>query len=238
MAPDSKDPDDIWGVLRNAHLIKVFLPQWSLRVFISNISTSSLPSRVLDKLVAAGATLSYASADIADTVPIHMRTYLIADDTHVEYFVIRQPKQRLSDRDAFAIQKWISSNATFHCVRDHPLHKTQSIVQGLWGARRDRLTTLLGSSMHQMLENHVKNSSLKAEPGVVVKSFLTDRLWPAVQGDVLCQDSVSCKDWPGSVPFKLARQFTEALGDLYNRQETIPKLGSGQKQVLNTKGCA
>ena len=238
MAPDTKDPDDVWGVLRNAHLIKVFLPEWRLRVFVSDSSSSSLPPRILTKLLTAGATLSYVPDAIADTVPIHMRSYLIADDPHVEYFVIRQPKQRLSDRDTFAIHNWISSNATFHCVRDHPLHKTQSIVRGLWGARRERLKTLLGSSMHQIVENHVKNVSLKAEPGVVMKSFLTDRLWPVVQGNVLCQDSVSCKDWPGSVPFKLARQFTEALGDLYNRHEMIvSKPINGQEQVLSTTDC-
>ena len=221
MSPDTSDRDDVWGVLRNSYLIKVFLPQWTLRVFTSNRSSSSLPPRILRKLLAAGATMSYVPDAIADTIPIQMWSYLIVDDPQVEYFVIRRAKQRLSERGALAIHSWMSSNATFHCVRDHPLHKTQAIVKGLWGARRDRLRTLLGYSMREMLENHRNNFSLKAEPGVAVNSFLSERLWPTVQDDVLCHDSVSPRKWPGSVLFERATKSTGIVGALYDSHETI-----------------
>ncbi len=220
MASDSKDPDDIWGILRNAQLIRMYLPDWTLRIFISNSSTLRHPGRILHKLLSMGATLSYVPDTLADVVPVHMWSYLIADEPHVEYFLIRQPKHRFSELDAVTIRSWISSNATFHCVRDHPVHKDKAIVEGLWGARSNRFRTLLGSSMRSILENYLKDPTKKTHTDLE-DDFLMQYLWHAVQGEILCHDSVSCDAWPGSVSFTLTRKWKETLADRYNRHELL-----------------
>ncbi len=235
MAVSNNDPDDIWGTLRNTQLIRIFLPDWTLRVFISNSSMHEFPARILHKLLTMGATLSYVSDTLADVAPVHMWSYLIADEKDVEYFLIRQPKYRFSQLDAVTIRSWVSSNATFHCISDHPLHKVKAIVKGLWGARRNRFRSVLGTSMLQILENYLKNNTIRKD---FEDDFLIKCLWPVVQGEILCHDSVSGDVWPGSVPFNMTRKSKRTLAEHYDRNENIihpePKM---DRQLHDKEQC-
>lgn len=50
----------------------------------------------------------------------------------VDYLLSRDLDSLPSDREVAAVNEWISSNKSFHFMRDHPLHGT-TILGGGWG---------------------------------------------------------------------------------------------------------
>ncbi len=220
MVVNSLDQDEIWGAVRNSVLTKTFLPEWALRVFVPSSSNSSLARRMVTKLQASNASVYYYASDkLAGSVPRQTWSYLIADDPRVEYFLIRNPKQRLSARDTVGVNQWISSDAAVYCVRDQPSHQDFPMVDGLWGARSHRLRSLLGTSMRSLLLDYFRNST--GHPNPTAEGFLLHVLWILVRNDAFCQGSVSCDKWPNSVPLPTKTDPSQSLGLLYDHNEII-----------------
>ncbi len=219
MALNCKDRDEIWGVVRNSVLIKTFLPEWTLRVFASKSSKSYLTRGILRKLQSANVSVYYVSDKLTESLPEDAWGYLAADDPRVEYFLIRNSKQRLGARDASSVKQWLSSDAAVYCTRDQPSHRNLPIVNGLWGARRHRLRTIFGMPIRSVLLDYFQKST--EHPKASVESFLTHSLWPLVQNDVFCPDSVSCNKWPGSSRLPPKTKPSQSLGLLYDRNEII-----------------
>ena len=50
--------------------------------------------------------------------------FLVADNTSIDYFIVRDVDSRLNVRESFAVQDWITNHkeASIHCMRDHPSH--------------------------------------------------------------------------------------------------------------------
>jgi len=83
---------------------------------------------------------------------------LAANDQHVHYFLVRNADTRLSEREAAGVRDWLSvdekngaQSAIIHCIRDHPKHAEQAIVDGLWGGRPRALHQLLRQNITQMM---------------------------------------------------------------------------------------
>ena len=91
------DPRYTVGAVRNAELIKQFLPGWKLRVYVELPSESPkfgpVPKDILNKLRELGADLNYM--DPTDTrVPPMMWRFLVADDLSVDRFIVRDTDSR------------------------------------------------------------------------------------------------------------------------------------------------
>lgn len=142
------------------------------------------------------------------------------------------------------IKNSISNSSVVHCMRDLTSHTVRPIVGGLWGARRAGLRALLGgSSMSQALlqhamsmpsvSGHPPSAAVAAAPPAnastaavsdaisvgarnVERTFIDNKLWPAVRQNCLCHDSVSVSNrWPNAVPFPLP------LTDVSNDREFV-----------------
>ncbi len=189
---NSTDPNDIWGVLRNAVLTKVFLHGWTFRVFVS--SQFPLSERTLNKLLSLGASVHHVPAPVPDIVPTQRWTYLIADDPTVEYFVIMHPWQRLNHRDTIGIHHWISStdstDSIIYCVRNlSPSVRRTALVEH-WGARREPFSQRLPKSMLSLILTHFRDSTLESMQAA------TDQFWerflsPFIQGEKCTQTGPS-----------------------------------------------
>ncbi len=189
---NSTDPNDIWGVLRNAVLINVFLHGWTFRVFVS--SKFSLSERTLNKLLSLGASVHHVPAPVPDFVPTRLWTYLIADDPTVEYFVIMHPWQRLNHRDTIGIQHWISStdstDSTIYCGRNLSPSVRRTTLVEYWGARREPFSQRLPNSMLSLILSNFRNSTLESMQAA------TDQIWerflsPFIQGEICTQTGQS-----------------------------------------------
>jgi len=136
-----------------------------------------------------------------------MWRFLVADDKHVDYFIVRDADSRLSIRDSTAVKDWLNTGAAFHCMRDHPSHAHHSINGGLWGGRPALLTDLLKVSMADLMNGF-------GQEYVMDMSFLSNSVWPRVKGAAYCHDSVSCDIWPNTHPFPLGRVEAEHVGQV------------------------
>ena len=226
-----------YGAIRNAQILPVFFPGWTLRIYVPSSCTTNdklkVPPRIISKLQDLGAHIAYVNTSQI-TIPPRYWSYLVADDEQVDVFLIRKAVTRLSDRDAAAVNLWLHSGHPFHCIRDHPKHSESVFVDGLWGARSQNLRQILGCSMLELLSTTIASLVLKI-PDRGSLSFhlestlihfggydlLHEILWTKLKDYALCHDSVSCSEWSTAQKFPQARSDKqEYLGehfDMYNQ---------------------
>jgi len=212
-----------WGVIRNAQLVPVYLPDWSLRVYVTadqEHSKLAVPLRILKKLRLLGAEIAKVSTKSA-IEPRNWRL-LAAVDQHLDYFLVRDADSRLSKREAAAVRDWLSAveRNIVHCIRDHPKHSEQAIVDGLWGGRPRKLSQQLNIQLTDMLELVSRHETSNKKTNV-----LSDVLWPAVADNAYCHDSVSpCNRWTPAAsrhPFPISRHGKGYLGQKYNQHQVL-----------------
>jgi len=223
-----KDPRYTWGVLRNAQLVPVYLREWTLRVYVAADPAPSelaVPPRIINKLRLLGAEI--ATVPTGNSIAPRNWRLLAASNQKIDYFLVRDADARLSEREASAVRDWVSAaekngpqSAVIHCIRDHPKHADQAIVDGLWGGRP--------RALHQKLNKHLTDiprlastRATSSEVNVVLKEVL----WPAVADVAYCHDSVSpCERWTPAAsrhPFPTSRPGQEYLGQKYDEHQEL-----------------
>lgn len=216
------DPRYTLGAVRNAHLLPVIYPGWKLWIYCDRpppplreadkvedaALCASVPEQVTHRLKELGAEIRYAPR--LDGVAPMLWRFLPVDDVTVDVFVSRDCDSRLSERDAAAVSAWLDSDAMLHCMRDHPSHANYPLSGGLWGARTRWLRLMLGGRPLTALAKGYGGAYLDD------MNFLGADVWPAVQADVYCHDSVSCDRWPRSHPFPVERRAFEHVGQVFD----------------------
>jgi len=232
-----KDPRYTWGAIRNAQLLPIIFPGWTLRVYVPVVPRDSelyVPPRIIACLKRLGAQTVHAKLADVGLIPPRWWRYLVVDDTSVDYFLIRDADSRLSERDAMAVSDWMSSTSSVHCIRDLPSHASQAVVDGLWGGKPKEIRRLIGKSVHSILLGYFRSSDLvmseiSSSPAntsnamTVNKdihvSFLEGVFWPLVSSASICHDSVSCRNWTRTLSFpdeKPPADVSEYVGQKYN----------------------
>lgn len=204
------------GALRNAQLLPVVFPGWRLWFYCEQPPPPGngtekygrVPRRILDRLVALGAEVRYVNVTKTGLAPMLWR-FLVADDPTVDAFAVRDSDSRFTSRDAFVVADWLRTNASFHCVRDHPSHTRYSVSGGLWGGRPAGLSTLFNGTLRGLMRGY-------GAEYVADMHFLGQKVWPLVQGVAYCHDSYSCQTHPASHPFPVERVGFEHLGQVYD----------------------
>jgi len=246
-----RDPRYTWGALRNAQLVPVHLPDWTLRVYVAADPAPprlAVPPRIVNKLRLLGVEVARVSATgnsmAAAAAAARNWRLLAADDRRLDYFLVRDADTRLSEREAAAVRDWTSTVAkladddrgaphaagagALHCVRDHPKHADRPLVDGLWGGRPRALHQLLGQNVSATMMGAVSNassSSSSANRSVdVMTRLLNEALWRRVGNFSYCYDSVSaCDRWPASRrrPFTVARQRRQYVGQKFDQHQQV-----------------
>eukprot|EP00960_Hanusia_phi_P077328 768678-Hanusia_phi.AAC.1 len=190
------------GALENIKLAQLIFPGWCVRFYVD----SSVPRDVLQNI-------SVEHVQIFDTEPFRNITenkmswrFLVASDSSVERYVVRDVDSRLSLREKTAVDEWILSGKRFHVMRDHPSHARYQVSGGMWGGTKDsvpELIHLLRSSRAKMDDSYLKDMD-----------FLNQILWPKMQYSVLQHDSFSCLRY-GARSFPSKRQGWRFVGEVY-----------------------
>lgn len=211
----SAKPRYTYGALRNAQLLPIYFPGWTLRFYVerphSDDTTkySPVPPRILNKLSMMGSEIVYVDAERSHIPPMMWR-FLIADDMSVDVFIVRDSDCRLNDRDFTAVSNWLRTDYAFHCIRDHPSHAGYSLLGGLWGARPRQLRSFVSVPWRDMMMGYRTDY-------VQDMQFLSNAIWPLVQSNAAyCHDSVSCLVWVGAHAFPVPRVGTEHLGQVFD----------------------
>jgi len=245
-----KDPRYTWGALRNAQLVPVHLPDWTLRVYVADEPAPpqlAVPPRIINKLRLLGVEI--ARVPTGNSMAPRNWRLLAADDLRLDYFLVRDADTRLSERESLAVRDWLSTadkngpqSAVVHCIRDHPKHANLPIVDGLWGGRPRALHRLLRQNITEMTIGAVYNTSSPVSRTFDVMTLLTETLWPAVSNLSYCHDSVSpCGRWTplsSRRPFPLPRQPRQYVGQKFDaHQQLLSTRGARLKSDIVTIVC-
>ena len=206
------DPRYTVGALRNVQRLPVVFPGWRLRIYYRDV----LPQLVA-RLGELGAELVDATETFGGLAPMLWRMTVV-DDRSVDVVLSRDADSRLTDRDAAAVDAWLSARGrpAFHCVRDHPSHAGFAVNGGLWGARRRRLAELVAGGRPL--------TPLMADFGDEYMNdmyFLERYVWTPLcnrsRREIYCHDSVSCDRWVGAHPLTTPRRWRgEHVGQVYD----------------------
>ena len=203
------------GAIRNAELAKSNFPSWTLRIYTETPSNNPryglVPQTVLERLRALGVDIHFIDPG-EDFVPPMMWRFLVADDTWVDRFIVRDCDSRLIERDAAAVYAWVQSGKPFQCIRDHPSHAAYAVSGGMWGAKPTEIRDVLRRSWREMMRG-VRKDYLED------MNFLNYVIWPKVQPHAYCSDSVSCDAYPNAYPFPIPRYGYEHVGEVYNEHD-------------------
>ena len=215
--------------MRNLQLLPVTYPGWTLKVYTDpmfitsnhsnrssneNARYSNISDRIIRTLQALGAKVVFEKPENIRNIPPQLWSYLVADELEVEYFLIRHADKRLSRLEKALVNQWLDSEPPKSVlgIKDHPMHANFTLIDGLWGARSKSLRSLLtGTSMQNLLQQYeMKANNTPA-------TFL-ELIYTRVQNDIVLYDSIAC-DKPHSVPFPIARNGYEYIGQSYDAHE-------------------
>lgn len=190
------------GAAENARRAAVFFPGWIARFYYDN----SVPVPIVAELRAAN---NVELVNMTDSANVYankrMWRFLVATDTTVARYTVRDIDSRLSARDRDAVALWELSGKSFHTMRDHPSHCSSSMAMlgGMWG----------GTKLLPALSRGIQTTT---------SGFYDDQLllhqvvWPFVQSDCLQIASFCCNLFGSSVPFPTPRHGLEFVGAVYN----------------------
>ncbi len=176
----------------NAKRVPQIYPGWSARFYID----SSVPAEIVRALRDYGARVIEVEDDPRTHLKLFWR-FLASDDPGVERFLCRDCDAVVNEREAAAVNEWLSSGRRFHVMRDHPEH-AELMMAGMWGGVAGLLPTLTEQAI-QYYETH------QPKWRWVDQDFLRDRVWPLIREDCLVHDSVysmgdDCRDFPAHAP--------------------------------------
>lgn len=108
-----------------------------------------------------------------------MWRFLVMLDPLVDRFLSRDIDSEIIPRETAAVRQWLTSNYTFHVMRDHPSHGG-FMLAGLWGAKNHQRRSLmrrLGAALAYSSQDDDYETD-QSRLGFVV--------WPFASFDVVC----------------------------------------------------
>ena len=199
-----------YGAIRNAQLRPLIFPEWTIRIYVERPYEDGLthfphvPKMVLSKLEDLGVQLYYVDYN-ATGIPPKMWRNFVADDEAVDWFIVRDADNRLTERDAKLVSMWMTSRSPLHCIRDHPSHISKPLMNGLWGGRPKDIHSIIKTSLTNLMKESSKGSD-----------FLSNTLWPLIHKFSFCHDSFSCEKYPNSHPINITRNGFEHVGQIFD----------------------
>jgi hypothetical protein len=186
------------GAIRNAELANKIYPGWISRFYVGD----TVPKSIVDSLNSIPNTELVCVNENNNWTGMFWR-FSSSYDSTVSVSIFRDTDSRLSFREKYAVDEWLSSDKTFHIMRDHPFHRFP-ILGGMWGFKQnDRY------NMQILLNNFNRTNEYGTD-----YSFLGSVLYPLIVDDKIVHDPFfDKKDFP------LPRKNKEFVGDVFDENE-------------------
>ena len=168
------DPRYLRGALRNLLLAPEFYPDWEVRFYIDD----SVPEPFIELLQRLNGKIIMKPGTDSIKKRLCWR-FLVADDSSVGYFLVRDIDSVIGMREAAAVYEWLNSDKWFHVMRDWWTH-TDLMLAGMWGGVAGVLP-----SMSDMIANYAPK---EVETPNIDQWFLRDRIWAYVRQSCLVHD--------------------------------------------------
>eukprot|EP00094_Tigriopus_californicus_P001073 TCALIF_01038-PB protein Name:"Protein of unknown function" AED:0.44 eAED:0.44 QI:0/0.66/0.42/0.85/0.16/0/7/0/378 len=188
------------GAWDNAELLPVYYgSDWIMRLYHNQVGFDEKEMRFLCDL-----KCNHSHVDLCyvgniphyEQIEEHPGTlwrFLPMGDPLVDVFHVRDLDSRPSDRETAALAEFHESQEQFHILRDHRNHRA-AILAGMWGGKpsidRIGMTTLLRKML--TASNKFRDH---AQDKVFDQFILTEALFPAIKGYILCGHSRLPAQW-------------------------------------------
>lgn len=196
------------GAIRNSELSKVYFPGWICRFYV----TSDVPAEVVAQLRQNGAEIEGIPVGKGYSSGMFWR-FMVASDSTVDRYIVRDVDSRLNARDRIAVEDWIDSKYPVHVLRDHVNH---CIVMngGMWGGVKTVLPF-----MKDRINEWASRDEYMAD-----LHFLEQKIWPDIKHKQIAHDSYCCDRYPNARPFPSKRPATyQHVGQVFDAHDN-PRL--------------
>jgi tetratricopeptide (TPR) repeat protein len=153
-------------------------PNWICRFYVDG----SVPESVINRLRAGGGQIVRIEGTTARQWPGPMWRLLALDDPLAQRILFRDADSVISQREAAAVEQWISSGKRFHIMRDWYSH-TELIMAGLWGVVSGSLP-LLDGLMSRFMSAPLESRHFADQ------YFLREYVWPYARSSLMQHDSI------------------------------------------------
>lgn len=194
------------GAIKNAELAKIYFPGWVCRYYV----TSDVPKPVIEQLKDLGAEVEHIPDGMGYTSGMFFR-FLVAADSSIDRFIVRDTDSRLNARDRLAVEEWIQSKKPIHILRDHVNH-CNTINGGMWGGVMGALPSIA---------EHIMNWNNRDEYLADI-NFLDSQVWQRVMDNHIAHDSYCCDKFPLTRPFPSRRPPTyQHVGQVFDENDRV-----------------
>ena len=141
-------------------------PDWEWRFYIGD----SVPRHVCDSLEEMGCNLIYMKGEPENNLSMFWRFYAAKDSNIV---IFRDADSVILWREVHAVNEWLQSKKSLHCMRDHYWHDIP-ILGGMWGIK---------GGIPNVVE--MIASFNKEDRKGVDQKWLTEFIWPIYKDESL-----------------------------------------------------
>lgn len=195
------NPKYVVGAIKNAQLAQSIYPGWTCRFYIGNDVSDNNKAKILD----------FSNSEIVEMGDTGWNglfwRFFAADSDNI--VISRDTDSRLNYREKAAVDEWLSSDADFHIMRDHPYHAT-AILGGMWGCRNSVLKGIC-----QIISDYDKrdyNNKYQVD-----QNFLREIVYPIVRDRSITHD-----EFFTNLPFPnnaTKRTSTYFVGQVYDEND-------------------
>lgn len=186
------------GAIRNAELAQQIYPGWDCYFFTDN----SVPSDIKEKLLSFN-NVFIVNTNVSGNWGSMFWRFETTYDPTIAVSIFRDTDSRLNLREKAAVEEWLSTDKTFHIMRDHPYHRFP-ILGGMWGMRYNPKYDM----------KNLLNSFNKHDRYGIDYEFFHHSLYPMIGDDKVVHDEFFDKK-----PFPTKRIDTEFVGDVFDEND-------------------
>lgn len=187
------------GAIRNAELAAKIYPGWISAFYVHD----NVAAETINTLIHIKNTIVFLKHETPDWTGMfwRFRAGCLLDKGDVCIF--RDTDSRLNMREKYAVDEWLSSDKTFHIMRDHPYHNFP-ILGGMWGMKYKE-----GFEFKSIMDQFTPTN----EYGTDYK-FFAQKLYPLIGSDCIIHDPFFNK-----FPFPTERENYEFVGDVFDEND-------------------
>jgi hypothetical protein len=169
------------GAERNAVAVPLIYEGWRARFYLDE----SVPVALRERLLDLGADLVPMPRPRRAFSGLFWR-FLVADDTEVDRYLIRDVDSIVNVQERIAVDDWIASGRHFHLMRDFWTH-TGLMLAGLWGGVRGALPPIEPQIVAFL---NSQERGIDYPERTLDQRFLRELIWPIVKQSLRAHDSV------------------------------------------------
>ncbi len=186
------------GAVRNAELAPRIYPGWTPIFYVG----TSVPGACIAEIKQTNPDAIVKKMGVPGDWRAMFWRFAAAADPEVEAMISRDCDSRLCEREAAAVDVWMSMKHGFHRMFDHPWHVGVEILGGMWGVKGGVLPFMNEKMAAWQQEDRWQTD----------QEFLTQEIWPMVGGTCMTHDGLGIMGFPFPTP-RVGDKFVGATID-------------------------